>query len=269
MTIPTANLVAYWKFDESSGDAADSSGNNLTLTNTSATYEAGKKNNCATLGTGATFQGADSDFYDFGTGVFTIAFWLKTSNTSRNGVVADNSAWTTDGCWGVQINSPANKLEFSSNDGYLDTSASVNDGDWHRIVFVREGTGTNQFKCYIDGDLDSTTTVAENFNASTGFWIGQGLGTGLSGSIDELKIWKGYAFTTGDVTEDFTGFSPIASNPDPSSVTVGTGKSGTRFLSSKYPVTIGLTAGTTKQTGNKEKLEYEQSFVSSKEKVGL
>lgn len=42
------NILASWKFDESSGNATDSSGNGKTLTNTnSISYVSGKVNNAA------------------------------------------------------------------------------------------------------------------------------------------------------------------------------------------------------------------------------
>lgn len=46
----TDNMVSYWKFDESSGNAADSIGS-LTLTNTGVSYSAGKIRNGADAGT--------------------------------------------------------------------------------------------------------------------------------------------------------------------------------------------------------------------------
>ena len=49
------DLVAYWKFNESSGNAADSSGNDYTLTNTNTvTYAAGKLNNAASFASAST-----------------------------------------------------------------------------------------------------------------------------------------------------------------------------------------------------------------------
>jgi hypothetical protein len=49
-------------------------------------------------------------------------------------------------------------------------------------------------------------------------------------------------------------------------VVVGTGGHGSRFLKRDWPLTDGLTAGTTTQEGHKETLEYEESFVEEKEK---
>jgi len=53
-------------------------------------------------------------------------------------------------------------------------------------------------------------------------------------------------------------------------VNVGTGTKSTRFVTTKYPITSGLTAGTEKQTGRTTNLvPQEKSLVSSREKVGL
>ncbi len=52
-------------------------------------------------------------------------------------------------------------------------------------------------------------------------------------------------------------------------VEVGTGKSGTRFLSKRYPVTSGLTAGTTKQEGRQSNLVPETSKLMTKDLKGI
>lgn len=51
---------------------------------------------------------------------------------------------------------------------------------------------------------------------------------------------------------------------------VGTGKSGSRFLKRNYPITTGLTAGTTKQEGRTINLTAEkESLIIKEEKTGL
>lgn len=40
-------------------------------------------------------------------------------------------------------------------------------------------------------------------------------------------------------------------------------------LKTNYPLTDGLTAGTTKQTGHKEQLDPEKSFIRQIDKVGI
>lgn len=52
-------------------------------------------------------------------------------------------------------------------------------------------------------------------------------------------------------------------------VEVGTGSSGTRFINTDYPVTDGLTAGTTTQEDHKESLEPETTNLTKRDRVGL
>jgi len=52
-------------------------------------------------------------------------------------------------------------------------------------------------------------------------------------------------------------------------VTVGTGKSGTRFIKTDWPITEGLTAGTTKLAEQANLIPEEKSLISKKEKVGI
>jgi len=52
-------------------------------------------------------------------------------------------------------------------------------------------------------------------------------------------------------------------------VVVGTGKSGSRFLKRNWPITEGLTAGTTKQEGTTLTLIPENSNIPERQKVGL
>lgn len=53
-------------------------------------------------------------------------------------------------------------------------------------------------------------------------------------------------------------------------VEVGTGTAKTRFIKTNWPITKGLTAGTTKQTGKKMNLVPEEdSLIPEKDKAGL
>lgn len=53
-------------------------------------------------------------------------------------------------------------------------------------------------------------------------------------------------------------------------VNVGTGSSRTRFIKTDWPVTDGITAGTTTQKNHKEWLEpEEESHVSANDKKGV
>lgn len=85
----TDGLVAYWKLDESSGNASDSSGNSKTLTNTNTVaYSAAKINN------GADFGSANTNKYltlgsnlpiNFYNGSNTFSCWVKMNTQITSG----------------------------------------------------------------------------------------------------------------------------------------------------------------------------------------
>jgi len=77
----TDNIVAYWKFDESSGDASDATGNGNTLTNTNTVGYA-----AAVINNGADFGAANSNKKlsragncGIGTGDYTMTCWVNMS----------------------------------------------------------------------------------------------------------------------------------------------------------------------------------------------
>lgn len=75
-------LAGYWKLDESSGNAADSSGNSLTLTNNGTTpFAAGK------YGNAADFTPASSHYFSTATSVSdvkTVEFWVYPDSNTNN-----------------------------------------------------------------------------------------------------------------------------------------------------------------------------------------
>ncbi|QQR78854.1 MAG: hypothetical protein IPJ68_01080 [Candidatus Moraniibacteriota bacterium] len=88
------NTAALYHLDESSGNAADSSGNNNTGTVANGTYAAGSLNNALGFnGSTSLFTAADSSSLSL-TGNFTVEAWTKfdsafssTSNRNRQGVL--------------------------------------------------------------------------------------------------------------------------------------------------------------------------------------
>jgi len=93
--VSRTGLVAEWHFD---GDAKDSSGNGIGGTLYGATYVDGK------FGKGLAFNGINdyADFgegggkLDFGTGPFSIEFWMNYKGTTVHPAVADIMGKTID-----------------------------------------------------------------------------------------------------------------------------------------------------------------------------
>lgn len=201
-------LTGYWKFNESSGNASDSSGNSNTLTNTSVTYGAGKISNCAVFNGSAKFNCSGTNFA-MGTGAFTFAFWIKSSDTGTYkpiisiGVV-DNSATS------MKIETHSSKLRLTdlNNTAYVTSNTSICDGNWHHCVITRDGS--NNMKLYLDGNTtpDATGTCSNDFSDSSNFNISfNGLSAYGTHSIDNLIAIKGTAWGTSDVSTNYNSGS--------------------------------------------------------------
>src|SRR3990167_7821364 len=146
------NPTAYWKLNESSGNAADSSGNGWTLTNTGSTpFAAGKLNNCGDFTDNTTyFTSSETASWNFGTDTFTIAFWYKSGAVADSGVIGTCAHWIHAGTWRI-INFGGTLYAYIAGTEGAITTTGMEDSVWHRVVIVREGTGANQAKIYVDG----------------------------------------------------------------------------------------------------------------------
>lgn len=93
-------LVGYWKMDEASGNAADSSGYGLTLTNNSSmVYGTGKFGNAVTCDGTADYLNTATAI----NGIKTVTFWVKTAAAANNYFInlINSSAYITIDSSGV------------------------------------------------------------------------------------------------------------------------------------------------------------------------
>lgn len=144
---------------------------------------------------------ADSDDWYFGTGDFTIDFWVRFNNTIGHqrfgGQYADgNNRWLiskldTGGLYFLFISGGAAKALYSTGDLNFQTN------NWYHIVFERYGAGAKIFVNGINQPLIETTAFGNNNlgDVNADLWIGGGSEAPayLNGWIDELRISKGIA----------------------------------------------------------------------------
>lgn len=215
-------LVCYYKFDESSGNAVDQvSGNNLTNVG-SIVYSAGKLGNGITLGTGKYMKFANADTI-FGTNAqaWSINIWFKTpNNTVANlistyfSTVLGDSTFSFD-IWKNTDNTLQCDIRLSGTNKNVQGAVSVFDNAWHMATLTVD-IAAGQLKLYCDGTLLNTTAIP----TSGDYWDGGELHVGnvwydnaesspWNGMADELGGWT-RAITQAEVTQLYNSGSALS-----------------------------------------------------------
>jgi hypothetical protein len=199
-------LYAYYKMDESSGNAIDSSVNARTLTPASAVGSAAGIINTSRAFTGsccaAFFRSPSTDFSP-GANHFFTTFWMKagtlTQNSTDSGLIGKMSWSASDGEWLVYYRNDTNKVRMDvSLTGLVasqiileSTAAIANTTDWY---FIAAGWDGANIKISVNGGAYATAPFAGPVFSGNGidFSIGsEGGGNYWNGNIDEVAIWIG------------------------------------------------------------------------------
>jgi len=134
---------------------------------------------------------------DFGTGNFTIECWVFTgvfsvsAGASRTIIGNSGNSYTMQ----LYIDTTSGSVVFGNTGStFLQGTSTVADNQWHHVVVVRSGTGSNQIALFVDGNRQTLGTNSQNYTSGTiylgsfdtanGFW---------NGYISNLRIVKGTA----------------------------------------------------------------------------
>lgn len=170
------------------------------------------------LGAGLSSVAINYDYYlhvrdhaslDFGTNTFTIECWVSLNTYGGDTVIVSKGTGerATAGAtgWALRFDS-AGRLEWWSGTAVISTVNSnerVPPHSWGHIACVREGTGTNQLKLYVNGKLAAYGTDASNYDDSNYLNIGCARNQGYPASREGLyglRISKGVARYTANFT---------------------------------------------------------------------
>jgi hypothetical protein len=145
---------------------------------------------------------------NFGTDPFAIEIWHRSHTVADfEGIFSQDSGTAVNGTF--QVDHRNGNLRFlssgGSNNEVIGSSATNVLNTWKQIVFVREGTGANQTKIYLNGSLDTTGTVDTNLNVNDNFQIGRNRGNALyfDGDISIIRIYKNKALSAAEVAENY------------------------------------------------------------------
>lgn len=156
-------------------------------------------------GTSGYITFPNSANFAFGTGAFTIEFWINTSTLQNDKFLLSGRASigtmhiTTGGAAG----STAGALRYVGSSTITSGTTLISDGTWHHCAIVRGAS--NNVVLYVDGVSRGTGTDTTNYTTTTGTWFIASNDTTppanlLQGTISNLRIVKGTAVYTAAFT---------------------------------------------------------------------
>ena len=164
------------------------------------------------FGTGSLAFDGTGDYLDvpstvnlsFGTGDFTIEFWIKTSSTGFN--IMNPSSATGSGYWGLLVQSSDLRWNSAYNvtNLFAVSATSILDNNWHHVAIARS-SGTT--KVFYDGVSQTSQADSTNYSGVAAWRIGSGNVAALNGYIDDLRITKGVARYTTTFTPPTAAFA--------------------------------------------------------------
>tara|TARA_A100001515_G_C4532975_1_gene197538 strand:- start:72 stop:752 length:681 start_codon:yes stop_codon:yes gene_type:complete len=159
-------------------------------------------------GTNEYYENA-SGWTSFGTNSFSIVIWFRPHKRRTNDTLIGTNN-TGAGTFDISFNG-SQKIRFRSQDSdntYNTTVSSTENNVFQQLVFVREGTGTDQFKIYKDGSLDTTGTVGTDLNSTDQLRIGRNRGGShyYDGDLGIIRIHKGKALNATEVEQNYNLF---------------------------------------------------------------
>ncbi|HIH42024.1 TPA: LamG domain-containing protein [Candidatus Woesearchaeota archaeon] len=242
---PFADDVAYFKFNEQSGDTPDTTVRDYTPNNhqgftqtglPKVEFVQGLEGNALKLdGRDDSIKVENSQKLNFAGGDFTIMGWIKTD--IANSVILSKDSYAAEEGWGVSLKNE--KLSYNIY-GDAGTNIDIDDigakiisiGNWHHIAVVHEA---DKYKFYVDGALNSERPntafgTANSFNLRIGYknkdyvqgtdvvnnqFVEKYIAGAFSGQIDELKIYS-KALSIADVQAEYDELKAQAQGLAPS-----------------------------------------------------
>ena len=197
---PSANLVAHWKMNDNNSNSTidDNSNNNYDATaqhNTDTiTISPGKINRAINFNGSGYYATAGTTIGNFGTSPFSISFWARTTENGSMYLLSKRGGCSCSNFWNFRISSGKIGLELSesgcANYALPETQLTYNDGNWHNIIGIRNGTSV---KVYIDGELkaSSSTAAATNLSNTNNFLQGGNIcSTNFTGELDDIRVYN-------------------------------------------------------------------------------
>jgi hypothetical protein len=160
-------------------------------------------------GTGDYLSLDGSAEFAFGTGDFTIEFWVRFATVIGFKIIYDSRVSGINGANPTIYTSGATLIYFTNGGDRITSGSSLSVDTWYHVAVARSGTDT---KMFVDGtQVGSTYTDSTDYeNAAGRPFIGEASSGGAAhnGWMDEIRVTKGVARYTANFT------APTAAFPD-------------------------------------------------------
>jgi len=205
MTIIRDDLVSYWEFEESSGDAVDSHGSN-DLTPSGVSYEAtGKNGDCFSYDGSNDYAKITS--LSLNLSGFSYGGWIKwDGSTARNRTIFYfNADHMSSYIRPASSSKLATTITTSAGLSSIYSNSAISSGSWVHFIITWDGSTITM---YINGSAQTNTASrGGTFNYTGDFAIGRnefGDTNWFDGDIDEILI-ANRAFTSTEVSWLYNG----------------------------------------------------------------
>lgn len=197
---------AWWRFEEDTGSTASEVFKLNDGTWSSSPAPAAER---GMVGCALSFDSGNADVsvpdhqkLDFGTGSFTIEFWLRAQPGHSNHTLLDKRDGGTGRGWAVALINGHFGLvlddDVSSYENFYPQVPEnyVADGVWHHVAAVVDRQGPSSTQLYVDGaPISVVDTTPRKGNLSNGKPLVFGRNTlsssaNLRGSLDEVTLYK-------------------------------------------------------------------------------
>lgn len=195
------NLVSYYKFDESSGNAADSVGSNTGTNVGTATYTSGKINNALTLNGSTQCLTVGTSLLSAYTGV-SVACWIKlTALDAYMHMIGKTDDTTYNQLFRVTDTNRLQATVTTTTETYITGGTTLTTGVWYFAVYTWDGSNIN---LYLNGSTDATAVAKTGTMKTSSDLVSIGRSSVasasyFSGQIDEVGIWS-RALTTDEIS---------------------------------------------------------------------
>ena len=149
----------------------------------------------------------------FGTGAFAVELWVRFSGAGTWYFLDTRIGGLDMETWAIYMETNERILWYQGDGtSCFNTSDmptwSTGDNGWNHIVFSREGTGSNEFKAYVNGEHKASDTDDINYDGMP-FYTELRIGCRydntecMNGRISTLRIYNGYALSAAEVLQNY------------------------------------------------------------------